>query len=158
MSPPVSISMVPMEVITAMGTANASGTTEFSASARAGIILTGSVSGTLVNLEADTSSPGTESAAFNETVSFSIEPDEVVTGNLLASAQIITGDLGASDNASAEAFIDPIIVVSSDIIPGTSTRYDEVYEIEFSPGYWALGNPTPVEASTWGRIKRLYAN
>ena len=82
----------------------------------------------------------------------------MVTGFILASAQITTGDLGATDNASAEAFVDPIFVVSSDIIPGTSTRYDEVYEVEFSPGYWALGNPAPVEPSTWGMIKQLYTN
>jgi len=156
-TPPVSITSVPMAA-TAKGTADASGTSEFSATARAGLTLVGESVGALVTLEACAKSPGpSASAAFNETVSFSIDPAEVVTGNLLASAQISMFS-PASGNAGAEAFIDPIIVVSSDIIPGTSTRYDEVYEVEFSPGYWALGNPTPVEASTWGRIKQLYTH
>ena len=151
MAPVVSITSVPMSV-TAMGTASATGTVEFSATARASLDLFSQMIGSLVMLEADGTS------FFDETVAFAIDPDEVVTGVILASAQITTGDLGATDNASAEAFVDPIFVVSSDIIPGTSTRYDEVYEVEFSPGYWALGNPTPVEPSTWGRIKQLYTN
>jgi len=57
-------------------------------------------------------------------------------------------------NATAEAH--PAIAVSGGIIPGTESRYSDFYTIEFSPGYWALGNPTPVQPSTWGKMKSHY--
>jgi len=50
------------------------------------------------------------------------------------------------------------ITMSPGLIPGTDFKYSDYYRIEYSPGYWALGEPTPVAPTTWGRIKSLYSN
>lgn len=42
------------------------------------------------------------------------------------------------------------------IIPGTTDNFRDFYEVEFSPGYWALGFPTATTPTSWGRIKSLY--
>jgi hypothetical protein len=59
---------------------------------------------------------------------------------------------------SGEGFaeVDPIIQVDDQIIPGTSANFRDFFQIEFSEGYWALGNPNPTERTTWGQLKRLY--
>ena len=58
--------------------------------------------------------------------------------------------------AEATATITPNFAITTDLIPGTNSKYSNYFEIEYSPGYWALGNPTPVQTSTWGKMKSHY--
>ena len=79
----------------------------------------------------------------------------VLNASLIAQASITAFGVDAG-GASASAFVDPIIEVADETIPGTSDSYRDHFDIEFGNGYYALGDPTPVEPATWGRIKSLY--
>ena len=94
--------------------------------------------------------------------------------NLVASKSVST-EAGQRFNASltCQAFVDEgpftsprltatasayaTVIVSDYLISGTESKYSDFFHIEYSPGYWALGNPTPVHPTTWGKIKSLYS-
>ena len=81
--------------------------------------------------------------------------NRVFTMNITANAYV-SKVFGSTVSATAD--ISCAVAVSSDLIPGTESRYSDFFQIEYSPGYWALGNPTPVAPTTWGKIKSLYSN
>jgi len=88
-----------------------------------------------------------------------VPPGAVLQGDMQANANSTASFNQGSTSGTATGFVDPVIEVADELIPGGGgASYRDFYEIEFSDGYLALGDPTPVEPTTWGRIKRLYAN
>ena len=85
-------------------------------------------------------------------------PDEIVTGAIGVQSTVRMTRTGTDDWGDATASIGVEFAVSSTLIPGTASKFSDFFQIEYSSGYWALGNPTPVTATTWGRLKRLYSN
>ncbi|HET9233264.1 MAG TPA: hypothetical protein VFP10_03920 [Candidatus Eisenbacteria bacterium] len=85
-------------------------------------------------------------------------PDEIVTGTIQVVGTVRMTRTDIDDWGEATASIGVEFAVSSSLIPGTAAKFSEFFQIEYSPGYWALGNPTPVTPTTWGRLKRLYSN
>jgi hypothetical protein len=156
-TPPVSVNEVPVK-IEADGKAEADGDAAMFAVADADFNIA-TISGPLMSLEAlvDNSS-GSAVDSFEVTTTIMLAPDAVVFGDLTANANIAAEVLQGGTSSSATAFIDPVFEVSDDLIPGTSSRYKDFFEVEFGAGYYALGNPTPVETTTWGKIKSLYGN
>jgi len=79
-------------------------------------------------------------------------------GTILHGDVIVTAQMSAAMSASGEATasLGPSFEVTSAFIPGTEYQYADFFKIEYSPGYWALGDPTPVGPISWGRIKTLY--
>jgi len=61
-----------------------------------------------------------------------------------------------SGSASSNVFVDPVIEVADQTIPGTSESYRDHFALEFGAGYYALGEPTPVVPTTWGNLKTRY--
>ena len=86
-----------------------------------------------------------------------LAPDEVVNGSISVSANIWPNEMQAGSSSSSTGWVDPIVSIANQTIPESSANYRDHYEIEYAPGYWALGS-TPVQETTWGRIKQLYAN
>ncbi len=158
-NPPVPVNSVPMR-IHSQGRAEAHGDAEFFASALAFLDM-GAETGPLVSLEAratnDPNDNDPNQDSFNEVRSFSAQPNSVIFGSMAATATVQAEVPPSGISANAEAFIDPIIEVSDDFIPGTSTRYSDVFEVEFSDGFFALGEPTAVEPASWSRVKSAYA-
>ena len=162
-TPPVSVMSVPV-IIQAQGTATTEGSPSFcdpicfydvSATAYATVRL--GESGSLFNLTISSTLGGAPPAAFDTTFTTALAPGAIVDGSMEALAHVGV-ELGAvEDFAKADAFVDPQFVVSDELIPGTSSKYSDFYEIEYGPGYWALGNPSPVVPTTWGKIKTLYS-
>ena len=156
-TPPVSVSLVPVKV-EADGKAEADGDAAMFAVADADFNIA-TISGPLMSLEAivDNSS-GSAVDSFEVDTTIMLAPDVVVFGDLTASANIAAEVLQGGTSSSATAFIDPVFEVSDELIPGTSSSYKDFFEVEFGAGYFALGNPTPVKTTTWGKIKSLYGN
>ena len=158
----VSVMSVPV-TIQAQGTATTEGSPSFcdpicfydvAATAQSTIRL--GESGSILNLTVTSTLGSVMPSAFDTTFTYALAPGAIVDGSLEAIAHIGV-ELGAvEDFAKATAFIDPQFVVSDELIPGTSSKYSDYYEIEYGPGYWALGNPSPVNTTTWGKIKALY--
>jgi hypothetical protein len=90
------------------------------------------------------------------TQTVSIQPGVVLTGSTSFSALVALFTVDA--NIEATASVGPVFEIASAFIPGTASEYRDFFEIEYSPGYWALENPTPVHTTTWGKIKSLYSN
>lgn len=87
-----------------------------------------------------------------------LEPDIVVSGSVEAMGLVRMNRFTASGQwGEATATITPDFAISTDLIPGTNSPYSDYFQIEYSPGYWALGDPTPVAPTTWGKIKTLYS-
>jgi len=148
--------MIPVRVV-ANGTADADGDAALFAVANATFDLA-TQSGPLIGEQAIVdNSEGTASDAFNVNTVVHIPVDVVAFGALTASANIAGEGLQGGTSSSATAFVDPIIEVDDQTIPGSSASYRDHYEIEFAAGWWALG-PAPTKETTWGKIKRLYAN
>ena len=155
-APPVPAGMIPVRVI-ANGTADATGDAALFAVANAAFDLA-TQSGPLLGEQAlADNSAGTGSDAFNVNTVVQIATDVVAFGSLTASANISAEVLQGGTSGSATAFVDPIIEVDDQMIPGSSASYRDHYEVEFAAGWFALG-PAPTKETTWGKIKRLYAN
>jgi hypothetical protein len=86
-----------------------------------------------------------------------LAPDEVVSGEIFVDASIGAESPTEGTASTAEATFDPVIEIADMTIPGTTASYRDYFTVEFSPGYFALGQ-VPVERTTWGQIKRLYRN
>jgi len=152
--PPVSVSAVPISVHAA-GTVNASGDAAMFANAYSSFDLS-TIQGPLVSYDIMASNAtGGSSDSFNETYQTTLAPDFTVSGAMTASANV--GAEGPQPNiqGTATAFIDPVIEVVDDVIPGTSSSYRDYFDIEFGSGYFAL-DTTPVEPTTWGQLKTRY--
>ena len=89
--------------------------------------------------------------------SISLHPQTVLTGSVIVQAYVGGAPIPGM-RAEATAFAGPAFEITSAFIAGTESQYRDFFEIEYSPGYWALGNPTPVTPTTWGRIKSLYSD
>jgi hypothetical protein len=88
------------------------------------------------------------------TKTVSMQPGVVLDGSISVLSVVALYTLGTGIGATASAGSD--FEITSDVIPGTNYLYRNFFDIEYSPGYWALGNPTPVQTSTWGKIKSQY--
>ena len=156
--PPFTLANVRVD-ITASGTADAGGDSELFANVSAIFIVGTPAQPTLVNLCAEANNNDFPSSSFNETNQIILGPTGGANVTMIATASINGEVLVSGTSATATAFVDPVIVISDDlIVGGNGAKYSDHYAIEFADGYWALGMPTPVEHTTWGKIKRLYAN
>jgi hypothetical protein len=82
---------------------------------------------------------------------------EPLNALMTAVTYVMESPLMPTSHLRATASVYPTVTVRYDVIPGTDdSRYSDYFHIEYSPGYWALGNPTPVQTSTWGKIKSQY--
>lgn len=155
-TPDVMVTTVPVS-ISASGTADASGSWTGAQSFSDVTILLGLDDVFVAHVDASSNSlsgfPETDS--FDESLIADIPVNGVLNGALIAQASI-TALNADSGGANASAFVDPVIEVADQVIPGSSASYRDHFQIEFGAGYYALGNPTPVEPTTWGRIKSLY--
>jgi hypothetical protein len=152
--PPVQVENVPF-VITSVGSLFATGQCTFCVSA-------GTASGSMVVYENDVE-------VFNKTVSITSNDGQASMaaadgislhpGSILHCSLTVLAQMGVAFSGSGEstASLGPGFEISSAFIPGTEYQYRDFFQIEYSPGYWALGNPTPVNPTTWGRIKSLYS-
>lgn len=153
-APPVSVTAVPVNV-TVSGTVGVSGGIFASANSQVNLA---SFQGPIQSWEVSVdNSSGTASDSFGETVQYQLAPDLVIDGDMTSDAGIAGEVLVMGTNATANAYVDPVIEIADETIPGSSDSYRDHYEIEFSPGYFALV-PAPVEKTTWGRIKQLYTH
>jgi len=154
-TPPVAVSTVPITLYT-QGTVSTSGAAGLRPRANASITVYGN-SGTLVNESILATGDPTDdlpaSDAFAINAAAAYPPGVVLDAFMQATAHVST-EVSAAGTAGAIAYIDPEISVADEIIPGTSVNYRDYFEIEYSEGYWALGNPAPVEPTTWGRLKQ----
>jgi hypothetical protein len=157
-SAPVTITSVPLTVHS-QGSATTTGDEEFFAIAFAFLDL-GWEGGPLVSMEARATNTPTDewpdSDSFNESQRFTVPPTAEVFGSMASNANIAAEVPQSGIAASAEAFIDPIIEVADETIPGTSMSYRDVFEVEMSDGFFALGDPTSVRRAGWGTVKSLY--
>jgi hypothetical protein len=86
-----------------------------------------------------------------------LEPDIAVDGSIETHTSVRMNRFhGSGQWGEATATIGSGIEISTDLIPGTDSKYSDYFQIEYGPGYWALGNPAPVQTSTWGKIKAQY--
>jgi len=155
-SPPVSVSAVPITVHAA-GSVNATGDAAMFANASSSFELFTS-QGPLVSYDVMASNgTGGSSDSFNEMFQTTLAPDLTVSGAMTASANVGAEGLQPNIQGSATAFIDPVIEVVDDVIPGTGSSYRDYFDIEFGSGYFAL-DTVPVEPATWGQIKTRYGN
>jgi len=90
------------------------------------------------------------------TQTVSIQPGVVLDGSIsvLAIAALFT----VSTDIGATASVGPAFEITGDFIPGTESQYRDFFEIEYSPGYWALRDTTPVAPTTWGKLKAFYSH
>jgi hypothetical protein len=159
-NPPVSISTVPISV-TASGHvgASSSGYT-VNVDARAELHI-GDAANSLVFLYAFALQPGEVSEdAFSETVEFQVTPTEIVSVFMWAQVTINAYSEGELHlEGQGNAYIDPVFTVSDELIPGTSIRYNEVYEIQFSAGWDDSTGGVPISTSeSIGRMKSRFGN
>lgn len=155
-TPPVSVTDVPISV-TATGSVEAGGSAHIMAQCLSDVtILRNQVVILDVSAAADNNpvSGAPTEAAFDETAVANVPVGSVMSGALIAQASIGGFDVDPG-SASATAYVDPVIEVSPGLIPGTSESYRDYFDIEFGPGYFALGE-TPVQPTTWGDLKARY--
>lgn len=153
-TPPVTVTEVPVHVL-----ATGSGVVEAQFGSRATAQFVFRAIGTSVvlsdnlDVSGNPDSPEPLSDAFTVDENAMIPPDVVCLVGMTATASM--GSVGVPVGAvgTATGFIDPVIEVVDEIIPGTSDSYRDYYVIEFSEGY---GAQTPVESTTFGRIKRQF--
>jgi hypothetical protein len=156
--PPVPVTTVPVHVH-AQGFAEASGDTTirtasfsmFDLISNAGVLVHSAVSADNVGGGAPPSD------SFDYDGQLDLLPGDVVSGEMLADASVGAESPPEGTSIQAGATADPVIEIADAIIPGTSAGYRDYFTVEFSPGYYALGQ-SPVERTTWGKIKRLYGN
>ena len=155
--PPVPVTTVPVH-IHAQGTAEASGDSTLRAASFSRFTLISTALLISWDVSADNVGGGAPlSDSFNNDDQLELAPDEVVSGEIFLDGGIGAETLPEVAASSAEATFDPVIEVADITIPGTSANFRDFFTIEFSPGYFALGQ-VPVERTTWGNIKRLYRN
>lgn len=155
-APPVSVTEVPVTVHSS-GSADATGNVNLYAGAFAYLDISSQLQGPLAafgtGASNDPADPNHDS--FDMTQSFSVPPGTVLQGEMAASAGVGSELVMLGYNSGATAFIDPVIEVADEIIPGTSSSYRDYFDIEFGSGY-QIGNPTAVEQKTWSDLKALY--
>jgi hypothetical protein len=152
--PPAAVSRVPVTAVL-RGGATAGGDAALFASGFASADLStprGSVG--YWSTEVDNAG-GPASREFNETVRHELSPHVIVTGTLTARSRMATDIRERRTTASASAWVDPVIAIADETIPGTAVNYRDHFQIETAPGYWAL-DTVPARTTTWGKIKRLY--
>jgi hypothetical protein len=155
--PPVPVTAVPVH-IHAQGTADAAGDSTLRAASFSRFTLISTALLVSWDVSADNVGGGAPpSDAFDNDDQLELAPDEVVSGEIFVDASVGAESPPAGTASSAQATFDPAIEVADMTIPGTSAAFRDYFTVEFSPGYFALGQ-TPVEQTTWGKIKRLYRN
>lgn len=154
--PPVVVGMVPVDV-SASGSVQATGNGDLYASGTSVFNLSnGQV--TILNDAAfaeNTNGPASDSFLLSQLLA--LAPGEVMSVDLNATAAVAAFTIQDNIFAGGFAYIDHLIEVADQTIPGSSASYRDHYEVEFGSGYDAL-NPTPVLETTWGRLKGLYQN
>jgi hypothetical protein len=157
-SPPVSINTVPV-TISATGSAEAGGDSQLYAEGEV-IFSVGPVSEPLIwwTAVAD-NSQGQASDFFDETTQIELAPGASVNVNMANASELYPqGALQPGTSANCTAYVDPVFTIADELIPGGGgATYGDHYEVQVSPGFWALGQ-VPVEPTSWGRIKRLFVD
>lgn len=164
-TPPVTVTEVPISVSTC-GSVSAGGDSVVFALAFSSIVVVHQVQGQpanfLANVVINASNRPTggfpPTASFNFTVFENFPVDAILDGTMVTSVAVRSpSDPSASGSATADAFVDPLIEITDLLIPNTSERYRDYFDIEFSAGYFALGDPTtPTLPQTWGGLKTRY--
>jgi len=154
-TPPISVSSVPVNVHV-QGTAGVTGNGDLFAAAWSSVnIATGSgpLGGWMVQVD---NSSGQTTDNFNESPQYQLAPDTVVFGDKTASASIQGEGLVPGSSATATAWVDPIIEIADEPIPGGGgASYRDFFDIEFADGYAAL-DELAIQDATWEEIKQLY--
>jgi hypothetical protein len=99
---------------------------------------------------------GDQSDSLSET--HSLPPNQFVTGSIHALSLVCMTQTAPTQWGNASATISTAFGISDGLIPGTSAKYSDYFEIEYGLNYFALGNPTPILSSTWGKMKSHYLN
>ena len=156
-TPPVPVTTIPVH-LHAKGTAEANGDSTLRAASFSRFTLISIALLESWDVSADNVGGGSPSSdSFDNEDQLELAPDEVVSGEIFVDASIGAESPLGETVSSTDATLDPVIEVADMTIPGTSARFRDFFTIEFSPGYFALGQ-VPVERTTWGKIKRLYEN
>jgi hypothetical protein len=156
-TPPVPVTTVPVH-IHAQGTADATGDSTLRAASFSRFTLISIALLESWDVSADNVGGGAPpSDSFDNDDQLELAPDEVVSGEIFVDASIGAESPTEGTASTAEATFDPVIEIADMTIPGTTASYRDYFTVEFSPGYFALGQ-VPVERTTWGQIKRLYRN
>jgi len=158
--PPVPVAEVPVTA-EVCGTVETGGDPSLVATSYASIAIWHFVQGFptyyLVNATANADiNPATE---FPTSDSFQFQRTEPFPVGAILDGRLVTGvscysplNPTEAGQATTQAFVDPVIEVADQTIPGSSAGYRDHFAIEFGAGYYAL-DPTPVEPTTWGRLK-----
>ena len=155
--PPVPVTTVPVH-IHAQGTTNATGDSTLRAASFSRFTLISTALLVSWDVTADNVGGGSPlSDSFDNDDQLELAPDEVVSGEIFVDAGISAESPPGEAASSAEATFDPVIEVADMTIPGTTASFRDYFTVEFSPGYFALGQ-IPIERTTWGKIKRLFRN
>ena len=152
--PPVSVGMVPV-VVMASGSVQATGNGDLYASGASVFTVSTSLGPILNDAAFAENTGGSSSDSFFLNQQLALMPGEVVTTVMAATATFASFTIQDNMFATAFAYIDPVIEVADETIPGSGASYRDHYHVEFGSGYDALGS-TPVRETTWGRIKGLY--
>lgn len=155
--PPVSVTTVPVS-FSASGTVNASGTPSIQGQCLSNVTILLGLDPVLTADIRASNNPGSgypTSDSFDESTVSNVALGDLINASLIAQASVTAFGADAG-SVTATAFVDPVIEVMDQTIPGTSSSYRDYFEVEFGPGYYALGNPTPVVPTTWGDIKTRY--
>jgi len=95
--------------------------------------------------------------SFNEAVIHDIPPNVMLQGEMNVSSMVDMQNADIGMLAICNTAVSFQFVLADAHIPGTQVWFSDYFKIEYSPGYWAL-DATPVQPTTWGRIKTLYSN
>ena len=154
---PARVEPVPVNVIVS-GWANANGTPENNAHSGATLMISDSAMGDLMTLHQviATSSGEADARSINAQLqTFSVLPDVQLDGSLAVSATNGAGGTAGAGTSKAGAYLEHSIEVAAIPIPGDGTLFSDLFEIEYGPGYWALGS-VPVRSTTWGDMKNRF--
>jgi len=156
--PPVAVDYVPI-LITSRGSVYAAGSCDFyctGGTAQGSMVVT--TNGAEVFNEAasvNVKTGSSQQVSLDATKAISVQPGTVLHGTIQVFTTAGVEILGA--NASGTASLGSGFDITSAFIPGTEYQYRDFFQIEYSPGYFALGNPIPVIPATWGKLKSLYS-
>jgi len=91
-------------------------------------------------------------------VNFEVPPGEILYASLQALVTVAVEHTDPGSWGEANASVQAQLEVSPNPIPGTMAKYSDYFQMEYSPGYSALENSTPVIPTTWGKLKTIYSS
>jgi hypothetical protein len=94
---------------------------------------------------------------FPVSITFDVPPGEILYASLQAFVTVGVEQTDPGSWGEANASVQAQLEVSPNPIPGTMAKYSDYFQMEYSPGYSALENSTPVIPTTWGKLKTIYS-